>query len=688
MRHGARDTSGDHSVLLPLLVSALFFFSGMFALVYELSWVRALTLQFGSTTLAVSTVLTMFMGGLAFGAAISGRRSDRITTPLTVYGVIECALAFYAVLTPALFRWVLPVFGWFGSTITSEFWAVSLLRFVVAGVLLLPPTALMGATLPVLSRLHIVRRGAAGRGAGLLYGVNTLGGFVGTLMAGFLLLPTIGLTNTIVVAAAGNLVLGGIALLVGRRTEGDGTLRSDVDSTATMETGGSWLGPLPSLTVAVALTGAAAMVCEVAWTRLLALVLGGSVYAFTVVLATFLAGLGLGATAVAGLLRFPLFTGRRLFYGLAVLTTLTTYLSLTTFQYLPGFFRDLYWAWDLRAHPEQMSQVQFLVAGIVMLVPAFLMGGLLPAAIGSAVRHRDHTGRRVGTLYASNVVGTVLGSSAAGFALIPLLGIQNTVVVAAALQCTAAVVLALAWKRRGPALALAGAALCVFLSVAWSTPEWNPQLMTSAMYRYSSAHPNAAGISLEYALDMQEELLFYRDGLTATVTVGQDRLGREHHRTISTNGKRDGSSGYDMPTQRLSAHVPLVVHPAPQNVCVIGMGTGCTAGSAALHDSVRNVTVVEIEEALQERPLGATGGVATNEPSHRDDPPQHVVPDHVFDEEADEVGDLDVDTSSLAARLVDGWVEHRDHDYAGTGRVTALYIARRCVPEGTGISRK
>jgi spermidine synthase len=283
-----------------------------------------------------------------------------------------------------------------------------------------------------------------------------------------------------------------------------------------------------------------------------------------------------------------------------VLATLTTYLSLTTFQYLPDFFRELYWAWDLRANPDRVPQVQFLVAGIVMLVPVFIMGGLLPAAIGAAVRERDHIGRRVGGLYASNVVGTVVGSAAAGFVLIPLLGVQETVLMAAGLQGASAVVLALAWTQRGPALALAGTALAAFVSVAWSAPPWNPHLMTSAMYRYSSAHPSGTSVTLEYALDAQEELLYYRDGLTATVTVARNRLSKNKDLTISTNGKRDGSSVYDMPTQRLSAHVPLLVHPTPRKVCVIGMGTGCTAGSAALHDTVDRVTVVEIEAAMVE----------------------------------------------------------------------------------------
>ena len=175
-------------------VLILFFGSGAAALIYEVSWVRALTLQFGSTSLAVSTVLTLFMGGLALGAWVAGRHADHTMSPLTTYGLIEIALALYALITPVLFPLLIPIFEWAGSTISPDLWAVSLVRFVIAAVLLLPPTALMGATLPVLSRHHVVRGGEGRRGAAWLYGVNTLGAFVGTVCAGFLLLPTPGLS--------------------------------------------------------------------------------------------------------------------------------------------------------------------------------------------------------------------------------------------------------------------------------------------------------------------------------------------------------------------------------------------------------------------------------------------------------------------------------------------------------------
>lgn len=583
---------------LSTFVFALFFLSGAFALIYEVSWVRAMTLHFGSTSLAISTILTAFMGGLALGAWVSGRMADRITAPLTTYGAIEILLALYALFTPILFRWAFPVFDWFGSNVTQSLWFLSLVRFVVAVILLLPPTMLMGATLPVLSRFLVLQERDGGRGAGLLYGVNTVGAFVGTLTAGLLLLPTWGLQKTIVFTAVGNLVLGVVTLVVGRKTEAPRAAPQDRISGPPTFAVGTSIDSVRPVLVAVALTGFAALVCEVAWTRVLVLVLGASIYAFTLMLATFLAGLGMGAAGVACILSAAPARARFVFYVLALLGAGLICASSATFEHLPTLFRHLYFAWGLADHSDKILPVQLLITAAVMFVPALVMGGLFPAAIRIIVNDRDQTSRRVGLLYAWNTIGAVLGSFAAGFALIPLLGVRKTLLVAVSLQCVAAVVV-MAGRSRGRRHILAGIGGAFLLLFYLLTPPWHHQLMTSAMYHYARQYKTIEKENLAEALT-QKELLYYRDGLTATVTVTREDTRYGEHLYIATNGKIDGSSHGDMPTQRLSAHIPLLFHPSPEQVCVIGMGTGCTAGSAALHQTVSSVTVVEIEAAMVE----------------------------------------------------------------------------------------
>ena len=237
----------------------------------------------------------------------------------------------------------------------------------------------------------------------------------------------------------------------------------------------------------------------------------------------------------------------------AVFATQTLALSTATFAYLPDLFRQLYFAWDLEGHPEAILQVQVLLAGMVMFVPALFMGGLLPAAMGIAVGRADQIGRQVGTVYASNVAGSVLGSFLAGFAMIPLIGVRGSLLVAATLQCAAAALVIDSESGRSRRI-LQGAAVVVWLSVLWLAPSWNPRVMASGMYQYAASYEALGVQDLTTALEQQEDLIFYRDGPTATVTVSQDLRTRDRDLYISTNGKIDGSSHFDMPTQRLSAH--------------------------------------------------------------------------------------------------------------------------------------
>ncbi len=593
-----RNASPRNSLPLTSLVFALFFLSGAFALVYEVSWVRALTLEFGSTTLAVSTVLTVFMGGLALGSWLAGRWVDRTVNPLTQYGVIELSLAAYALVTPLLFQHVLPLFGVWGAKVGDSIWALSLVRFLMTAVFLLPPTVLMGATLPLVSRFYVLWKGDGGRGAGLLYGVNTAGAYVGTLVAGVVLLPRMGLYWTIVSVAGCNLILGMVAFLVGKMVENSPADISIPSIPAPPSEGQSSAGSARPVFTAVALTGFAAMVCEVAWTRVLILVLGASVYAFTVVLSTFLAGLGLGAAGVAAFLRSAPSKARIVFYGLALSAAVMVSLSSVAFQHLPSLFLKLYWTWDLKQHVDKVFLVQFLLCAAVIFVPALIMGGLFPAAARVVVRDARQTGERVAGLYAWNTGGSIVGSFAAGFVLIPLVGIRGTLMAAVAAQCLGAVASTVGGNTRRSSK-LAGVAIGVLLLTVLLSPPWHRQLMTSAMAYYANSYGAMGTKELKAKLARQEKLLYYRDGLSATVTVTRDLRSRNRDLYIATNGKVDGSSHYDMPNQRLLAHMPLLFHPDPRDVSIIGMGTGVTAGSASLYP-VRRVTVVEIESAMVE----------------------------------------------------------------------------------------
>lgn len=577
-----------------LLVAVLFFASGSLALVYQVAWVRMLTLQLGSTSLAVSTVLTMFMGGLALGARAAGARADSLVRPLRTYGVLEVVLAAYAGASPWLFPAVFPLFD--RVAIGGSFLAVSLARAAVVGVLVLPPAILMGATLPVLVRDRVLRTGEGRAGAGHLYGVNTLGACAGTLLAGFVLLPGVGLRRTLLHASLANAALGLVAVLAGGRALAGGAREA--------HPGRDRAGAAPrAVLAAVALAGFAGMVCEVVWTRVLVLVLGASVHAFTVVLGIFLVGLGAGAVVAAAALREAPGRAPALFQGAALLGAAGIGVSAATFGALPEAFRYLYLAWDMEANPGALLPAQFLLAAVVMLPPVVAMGMLFPVALADVLEDPAASGRATGRLYAWNTLGSIAGSFAAGFVLVPAVGIRTTLLLAAGAQCAAAALVAI--EDRGAERGQAGVVLAaaVLATLATATPTWNRQLMTSGMHQYADVYGGLGDLGEEGLigeLRATERLVYYRDGLTSTITVVQGLTGNPPELSICTNGKIDGSSRSDMPTQRLSAHVPLLVHPDPKEVCVIGLGTGCTSGSAALHPGVREVVTVEIEEAMVE----------------------------------------------------------------------------------------
>jgi spermidine synthase len=579
----------------------VFFVSGALALVYQVAWVRAITLQLGSTTLAVSTVVATFMGGLALGSAAAGRWGDWARRPLLVYALLEAGLSVYALATPLLIRTVLPALGDAAALTGDSMVLLSLFRLLVSALLLLPPTVLMGATLPVLARSWASTRDWRGQqgdgafGTGLLYSANTLGAFAGTLVVGFLLLPTLGLRGTVLWTASLNLVVALVAALIDRAMPA--------------------LAPAPAapeprhprrrlrfaaLPLAVGLTAFGALVCEVAWTRLIAMVSGGSVYAFTIVLAIFLAGLGLGAVAISLMTRSERFEPRRLFCVLAVWAAALVAISYLVALRLPAMFVDLFVWLAVDVHPERTVAITFLLVAAVLLPPTLAMGGLLPLAARLWVVSPERTSLQVSGIYVANTVGSVLGSLIAGYLLIPWVGIRGALAVAVCAQAAGALALALEDGQvdgRGSRLPrwLAGP---IVITVVTMAQPWPAHLMASGVYDKAYLRRPATARQLALRVERDTELLYYRDGLTATVTVTRDRSSPNADLYISTDGKIDGSSHFDMPTQRLAAHLPLLLHPDPLQVGVIGLGTGCTAGSAALHPV--KVTVVEIEPAMVE----------------------------------------------------------------------------------------
>lgn len=573
-----------------------FFLSGATALVYEVAWVRMLSLIFGVTSFAVATVLAAFMGGLGLGAYLFGRWASRMGNPLRVYGWLEGAIGAYAILVPTLFRLLHPLYLALERSLGAgeNLLLFGAVRFLLAAVVLLPPTLLMGGSLPLLARRFTGAKGGESPGSrvGVLYGVNTLGAVLGTASAGFLLLPLLGMTGTIHVAAALNFVLALSILLLARREPAGEGGREEGETPA--EKSGGTGRVLPLALGAFFLCGALSMGYEVYWTRVLVLVIGPSVYAFTLMLTAFLAGLSLGSIAIAPWLRrtkdhMLLFGGLELFVALSSLAT------MLLFSRYPYWFVRL--SHSLADRPLLFDGARFGFSLLTMLLPTLAMGAAFPVVAAIHFRERRRIGRSVGNVYAFNTVGGILGSFLAGFVLLPTLGVRDGLVLFVSLNALIGFVLVLRSRPGGARTgvlggAAAGLALLLLFGAVGGVTIWDRKKMTIGPYQGAIRRLATSPERLDQFLD-RFDLLYYAEGITSTVTVRESG----GVRTLQTNGKTDASSGADMRTQVAIGQIPMVLHGPAERVLVIGLASGVSAAHTLLQGAER-VDIVEIERAM------------------------------------------------------------------------------------------
>jgi len=587
--------------LVPFLQS-LAVASGAASLVYQVAWMRRLVLVFGSTTLATSTVLAAFLGGLAVGAWFWGRVADRRpSAALGVYGLVEAGIGLYALASPLVFHAAQALYLGLYPVVAGRPGAFVGVQFVLSVLVILLPAALMGGTLPLLVR-YVTTGGAMIRGVGGLYGWNTAGAAVGAALATYGLLPVLGLSGAVRAAAALNLLVGAAALLLdSRRRRAGGTQKvaqPAAEGAAARAAGRAGPAGAPSpadepdgaVVVIVlqgfALSGLAAIVYEVAWSRLLAMVMGSSVYAFGTLVVVVLAGLAIGS-GLYGRIRTTTTQGHLMAFavletciaaGAAVSLLIIPRLPFVYQRLLP-IFKDSFAWW---------VAVQIGLTGLLALVPSLLLGATFPAVVGSLGGALSRVGRTIGVAYGANTVGTVAGAYLAGFVLIPALGLRATVVIGVLANLLAGlsvlILIGRSWRGRVAALLPAAAALLVIVTL----PSWPREVFAAGTGFYASWYGTVEELEKAVA---EMRLLYYRDGINTTISV--NRVG--DYRVYRSNGKTDASTyPTDMANQLLLGHVPMLLHPAPRDVFVLGLGTGVTAAAVARFP-VRRIDIGELE---------------------------------------------------------------------------------------------
>ena len=559
----------------------------MAGLIAEVVWSRQLAALFGSVLTATGLLLALFMAGLSIGAVVGGRIADRLPRPLLGYGICEVAIAILVASTPLYFRAIAPLVVRVDTQLPDAL--APLVPAAFALVILGPIVILMGATFPLFLRHIDVSE------SGLVYGINTVGAVIGTIAAGFLLLPAIGIQRSLFVAAAADLIVGISAIVLARRV-----------AVVPSETEASERAPIRWMVVAF-LGGVAALTLEVAWFRALMLIFGSSVYAISTMLAAFLLGLSGGSIWIARKISTdePARLGR-----MHALVAFSATLVTIFLQILPLVFIAL-----LRnggATFAGMTSGTFALIIIALLIPTVLMGAALPIAIRIAAAGRN-TAAIAGSVYAASSAGSATGALLAGFVLVPMLGVRGAVGAAAVASTAAAFLCA----RRQVVQVTAVLAVVWGLWITGILP-WDWRVLTGGYYAYAHYYagntrpatgPLQRDVTMggEYrfsnvakaeipATDAEQRLLMWEDGKYAQVAVVEQAT----IRSLLLNGKADAStSPDDMRTQLMLGALPVLVAPDPPRgtAMCIGLGSGVTAGAVSSWP-YETLIVSEIEPAV------------------------------------------------------------------------------------------
>jgi spermidine synthase len=553
---------------------ACFLLSGAAGLIYQISWMKALIQVFGGTTYAITAVLCAFMAGLALGSWLLGRYAEQARQPLRLYGWIELGIALTGLASLCgiwLSRWAYVQ----AYEFLSDYPALLLgYRFLTSFLILLLPATLMGGTYPVVVKYLTRRREELGALASRLYWLNTAGAIIGACLAGFVLLWHLGLLRTVFVAAGLNLTVASLVLVssVRFKTPGIDALKENQKEMAEIQEEG-----VPSETSLILLvtgiSGLGAMMFEIGWTRILAIFLSSTTYAFTLMLATFLFGITLGSYLFERWHRRWRLSLNLLGYFLIILA-----LGGLLFLVMSRKLAELT-LWIAYASGESGARLlggQFIISFLAMIIPTTLFGLTFPLTVVLYCGGDRRRGARTGRLYAVNTLGAILGSFITGLFLIQWIGTVNTLLLASGLMGAVATALFMrvnpirSWRH-----AVVGLGLLIVIVGAGATKAFeHPVLHVRTVLGGAARRDFVSRLTMEEIVQF-EKLIYVKEGVNSTVSVAQ----RQGTVFLRTNGKSEASTS-DKHTQLMLAYLPLSLHSQPRSVLVVGFGSGSTVYSA------------------------------------------------------------------------------------------------------------
>jgi spermidine synthase len=561
--------------------ATLLFFSGACALAYQTTWFRQFRLIFGASTFATAAVLAIFMGGLGLGSIVLGKRADTHPRPLAFYGALELMIAAAAALSQPLLWLVGKIYIALGGSTTLGNSGATIVRLILAAIVLAIPTFLMGGTLPAAARAVETSDDAGRRNLAVLYAVNTLGAVAGTLLSTFWLLEHFGNRNTLFAAMVVNVIVG----LTAR------SLAADVPTEGVEEEERESAVPPAFVLAAAATVGFAFLLMELVWYRMLSPLLGGTTFMFGLILAIALLGIGLGGAAYSlrGRGANATIGGFALTCTLEAAAIILPYALGDRIAVVTNLLRPV---GRIGFHGYVLGWSAITLATV--FPAAFIAGIQFPLLIGLLGRGREKVGRHVGLAYAFNTAGAILGSLAGGFGLMPLLSAPGCWVLASVLLLAIGLV-AVVLGARARQFTFSVAALAAAVLAVVGTAATGP----TAVWRHSgigagrSPQPESKAEIREWENSTRRTLVWGEDGRESSIAVtATDDYG------FIVNGKADGSARGDAGTQVMSGVLAATIHPNPRTALVIGLGTGSTAGWLGAVPTIERVDVVELEPVV------------------------------------------------------------------------------------------
>ena len=560
------------------LLLVLFVGSGCAALIYEVVWFQLLRFAIGATSISLSILLACFMGGLFLGSLLFHRYISIDKHPLRIYAYLEFGIGIFGILIPILLPFVTSLY-----TSYVEYGYLNIfLRALISLVILLPPTILMGATLPALARWVKMTRTGTSR-IGYFYSANIAGSIIGVLIAGFLLLRLYDMTVTTTFAVLLNISIGLLSLRIANRSQySTGAIIPKVISES---------APANPVHIAIALSGVGALGAQIVWMRNLSLLFGATVYTFSVVLTVFLAGLGIGSFLGSWLLKKIQRPVIAFISFQSLLVVCIPYAGLSIIYLIPDLhFLPEYQGWIVKSLDD------ILRCSVAILPATILWGASFPVALALTLLGQNDPGKAVGKIYAANTAGAIIGAVATSLFVIPTLGtrVAQQVLTWSAVFAVLVILIpmvldsvnfginSLVPKLRKKTV-IASACVSLF-ALGYVTSQFIP-MPHNGMISYGRD---------VFRWDSPEEYLYSREGITSSIAVSREK--KTGYLNFHISGKVVASNWpADMRNQRILGHLPALLHNLPKSILVIGFGAGVTAGTFSLYPSVERIVIVEIE---------------------------------------------------------------------------------------------